>query len=164
MENTREIFLMQQTYATLFSLANKIQVTGDQYLKSLTSRQLMAMIAIVHLPEGEASLNNIARMLGTTKQSVKQIITIIENKGYVDSVPNLRDKRAVNIKITETGDQALLESNELGIKLLAYLFHDFNLEEMEILWSLLKKLYRFDGVEQASFEEEIDYKPINKGV
>jgi hypothetical protein len=38
------------------------------------------------------------------------------------------------------------------------------LEEMEILWSLLKKLYRFDGVEQAGFEEEIDYKPINKGV
>jgi DNA-binding MarR family transcriptional regulator len=154
---------MQQTYSTLFSIANKIQVVGDRYLKRLTSRQLMAMIAIVHLPEGETSLNNIARMLGTTKQSVKQIISILEKKGYVVSVPNSQDKRAVNIKITNSGDQVLFESNELGLEYLAYLFHDFSVEEIEALWSLLKKLYRFDGVEQAGFEEEIDYKPNNEG-
>ncbi|MBV4420473.1 hypothetical protein KM800_14275 [Clostridium tyrobutyricum] len=27
-----------------------------------------------------------------------------------------------------------------------------------MLWTLLKKLYRFDGEEQNSFEEEVDYK------
>ncbi|MDP4093106.1 MAG: MarR family transcriptional regulator, partial [Bacillota bacterium] len=78
MDIHRELFLMQQTYATLFSLANKIQVKGDKYLEGLTSRQYMTMIAIAHLPENETTLNNIARKLGTTKQSVKQLITIIE--------------------------------------------------------------------------------------
>jgi hypothetical protein len=32
------------------------------------------------------------------------------------------------------------------------------LEEMETLWNLLKKLYRFDGEEQDGFEENIDLK------
>jgi DNA-binding MarR family transcriptional regulator len=157
MENPREVFLMQQTYATLFSLANKLQVRGDQYMKRLTSRQFMAMLAIIHLSEDSVSLNNIARMLGTTKQNVKQLITIIEKKGYVITVPNQQDRRAVNIKITESGRQVMIESNEMGMKFFADLFNEFTIEEMEVLWSLLKKLYRFDGQEQAGLEEEIAF-------
>ncbi len=34
MKNPRRFFLMQQTYATLFSLANKLQVKGDRVLKT----------------------------------------------------------------------------------------------------------------------------------
>lgn len=156
MDYLRELFLMQQTYATLFSVANKIQVEGDKYFDSLTSRQYMAMIAIAHLPEEETTLNNIARKLGTTKQSVKQLINIIESKGYVATVPSRVDKRAVNVRITEPGKQVLLECSEKGPRFMADLFTDFTAEEMETLWSLLKKLYGFDGQEQDGFEEEAD--------
>jgi len=34
-----------------------------------------------------------------TKQSVKQLITLMENNGYVRTVPSRRDKRAVNVTI-----------------------------------------------------------------
>ena len=154
METPRDIFLMQQTYATLFSLTNKIQVKGDEYLKHLTSRQLMTLIAVVHLPQGEASLNNIARMLGATKQSVNQLIAIIQKKGFVAVEPNARDKRSVNIILTEAGKQAMLEDGERGMQLFNNLFHEFTPEEMETLWGMLKKLYRFDGEEQNGFEAE----------
>lgn len=114
----------------------------------------MTMVAIAHLPEDETTLNNIARKLGTTKQSVKQLITIIEDRGYVNIEPSLKDKRAVNVKITESGKQVLLEVGEKGIYLLAELFKDFSAEELETLWGLLKKLYGFDGEEQDGFEED----------
>lgn len=154
MDTYREIFLMQQTYATLFSLANKLQVQGDKYLEGLTLRQLMAMIAIIHLPEDEATLNNIARKLGTTKQSVKQFITILENKDYVISLPSQKDKRAVNIKITESGKRVMVQCSKKGLYFFENLFKDFTTDEMEILWKSLKKLYGFDGEEQDGFEEE----------
>ena len=154
MDNYREIFLIQQIYGTLFSLANKVQIQGDKYLENLTSRQFMAMIAIIHLPEDETTLNNIARKLGTTKQSVKQLITIIENKGYIITVPSQQDKRAVNVKITESGKQVMLECGERTINFMADLSKDFTRSEMESLWGLLKKLYRFDGEEQDGFEKE----------
>jgi len=145
---------MQQIYATLFSLTNKIQGKGDNYLDHLTSRQFMAMMAVIHLSEEEATLNNIARKLGSTKQSVKQMVMILENKGYVKVVPSGKDKRAVNVTITDPGKQALLEDNEKGIFFLAELFTEFSAAELETIWSLLKKLYRFDGEQQDGFEEE----------
>ncbi|HBE76247.1 MAG TPA: MarR family transcriptional regulator [Firmicutes bacterium] len=154
MDTHKEIFLMQQTYATLFSLANKIQMKGDQYFQSLTSRQFMAMIAILHLPEDETTLNNIAKKLGTSKQSVKQLITIIENKGYVTLVSSRKDKRAVNINITESGKQVMLECSAKGLNFFGDLFKDFTTKEMELLWELLKKMYRFDGEPQDDFEAE----------
>jgi len=163
MDNPKAIFLMQQTYATLFSLANKLQVKGDQYLKHFTTRQMMAMIAIGHLPEGEASLNNIARMLGTTKQTVRQLVTIIESNGYAVTESSQRDKRAVNIVITELGKQALVEDYMLGLNFFNDLFQGFSLEEMELLWSLLQRLYRFDGEEQAGFEEDMRLDPPSNG-
>lgn len=158
MDIYKEIFLMQQTYATLFSLANKIQVKGDKFLELLTSRQYMAMVAIAHLPEDETTLNNIARKLGTTKQSTKQLITIMENKGYVNVVPSKKDKRAVNVIITKSGKEVLLVVAEKGIFLLEDLFKKFSTEELETMWGLLKKLYSFDGEEQDGFEEEGNLK------
>lgn len=158
MDIYRELFLMQQTYATLFSLANKIQVKGDKFLELLTSRQYMAMVAIAHLPEDETTLNNIARKLGTTKQSAKQLITIIENKGYVNVVPSRKDKRAINVKITKTGKKVLLVVSEKGIFLLEELFKKLSTEELETMWDLLKKLYSFDGEEHDGFEEEGNIK------
>lgn len=154
MDHFKELFLMQQAYATLFSLANKLQVKGDKYLGSFTSRQYMAMLAIAHLPEEETTINNIARKLGTTKQSTKQIIDILESKGYVSTVPSPKDKRAVNVKISEAAMPVLMDSAEKGIYLMADLFKDFEGEEIETLWNMLKRLYRFDGEDQDGFEAE----------
>lgn len=153
MDIYRELFLMQQAYGTLFSLANKIQVKGDRFLELLTSRQYMAMVAIAHLPEDETTLNNIARKLGTTKQSVKQLITIMANKGYVNVVPSRKDKRAINVKITKTGKKVLLAVAEKGIFFLEDLFKKLSTDELETMWALLKKLYSFDGEEHDGFEE-----------
>lgn len=33
----KDLFFMQQAYATLFSVLNKIQIRGDEYFGSLTS-------------------------------------------------------------------------------------------------------------------------------
>jgi DNA-binding MarR family transcriptional regulator len=152
MEMNQTIFLMQQNFATLFALANKVQGKSDQYLKHLTSRQLMTMIAIGHLPEDEASLNNIARKLGTTKQSARQLVMLLEEKGFVCTTPSPRDKRALNVSVTSTGSQVLYEDFMLGMEFFNQLFHEFSQTELETLWNLLKKLYRFDGEEQDGFE------------
>lgn len=158
MNNNRDLFLMNQIYGTLFSLINKVQIKGDRYIENLTSRQFMTMIAIVHLSEDETTINNIARKLGTTKQSVKQLITAIENKGYIVTVPSKNDKRAINIKITESGKQIMSKCSVRSVNFMSDLFESFSTEEMEILWLLLKKLYSFDGEEQDGFEENINFE------
>ncbi|EKQ51482.1 MULTISPECIES: MarR family transcriptional regulator [unclassified Clostridium] len=157
MDNYKALFLIQQIYATLFSLTNKLQVKGDEFCDQITSRQFMALVAIIHLPENETTINNIARKLGTTKQSVKQMINSLENKGIILTLPSQYDKRAVNVKITETGVNAMKLCAEKSMSFFGNLSKNFSIEEMEILWTLLKKLYRFDGEEQDGFEENADF-------
>lgn len=76
----KDLFLMQQSYATLFSTLNKIQSRGDDYYESLTSRQFMTMVAILHLPEEETTFNNIAKKLGTSKQNINRLVSGIEKE------------------------------------------------------------------------------------
>lgn len=157
MNKKGEMFFPQQALAILFSVTNKIQMQGDKYLKDLSVRQLMVMIAIIHLPDGEAANINIARMLGTTRQSTKQIISILEQKGYLETTPSKQDKRALNILITGQGKQALQSCSQRLDILLSDIFHEFTVKDLETLWILLKKMYRFDGAEHVGFEKEVNY-------
>jgi DNA-binding MarR family transcriptional regulator len=113
----------------------------------------MTLIAIVHLPKGETSLNRIAEKMGTTKQNVKQLVSAMVKKSFVRIVPSKMDKRACNVEISEKGMAVFEECNSRGIKFLSELFYNFSENELENLWQMLKKLYCFDGKEQSGFEE-----------
>jgi len=157
MDALQDLFFMQQALSTLFSVTNKLQAAGDQFLKKLTVRQIMVMIAIIHLPEDRATLNSIAKKLGTTKQSVKQLVAAMEKKGYLATVPSEKDRRAVNVSITSAGKETIAANCEPSLDYFAGVFHEFSAEELKTFWDLLKKLYRFDGKEQDGFEEEVPY-------
>ncbi|GCF94165.1 MarR family transcriptional regulator [Enterococcus florum] len=152
MDEKQRLFLISQTYATLFSATNKVQTAGDEAIEELTSRQLMAFIAIAHLPEGQATLNRIASKLGASKQSTAQIITNLKRRGYLRTERNTADGRAVNIVITETGKAVFNRSNARGWAFLQELFQGFSNEELEVFWKLLRKLYQYDGTQQDGFE------------
>ncbi len=150
----KDLFLMQQTYATLFSVYNKLQTESDKHFVALSSRQYMTMLAILHLSENETTINSIAKKLGSTKQNTKQLITVLEKKGYINIKPSDIDKRATNISITTSGINEMLKSGEIGIMFLGEVFNEFTGEELQTLWDLLKKIYRFDGKEQDGFEND----------
>ncbi|MFT3984725.1 MAG: MarR family transcriptional regulator [Lachnospiraceae bacterium] len=157
MENTKELFLLQQTYATLFSVANKLQVKSDKALELLTNRQLMTMIAIIHLPKGEASLNRIARKMGTTKQNTKQLVDALKKKGFVKVVLSETDKRAYSIEINEERQNDFVECFLRGNQFLEEIFKGFTKAELEVMWNMLKRLHCFDGEVQDGFEEAVDF-------
>lgn len=148
-----DLHLIQQVYGTLFSLINKLQISGDQYLGSLTSRQFMTITALLHLPEDEATINNIARKLGTSKQNANRMIASIEKQGYITTFPSEKDKRAINVRLTSTGKEKMIECSEQMVVFLANAFQKLNTSELETLWSILKKLYAFDEKQQDGFEE-----------
>ena len=104
------LHLMQQVYSSLISVSNKLQTTGDKYCVPLTSRQYMTVLAMLHLPEEETTIVNIAYKLGATMQNVTQLIKSLEKK----------------------------------------------VKELETLWNLLIKLYRFDGAEMDGFEDNVE--------
>ena len=150
----RELFLMQQAYSTLMSAANKVENRADKNIKGLTSRQYMAILAVLHLPPEETTIRNIAHKLGTTKQNANRLIAAIEKKGYLTVSGSKKDKRAVNIRVADSCLPVLLECAENGTAFLSDIFREFTENELKTLWRLLKKLHRFDGQEYAGFEDD----------
>lgn len=110
MEYDKEYYLlhiMQQTYSSLVSVANKLQAIGDTYCEPLTSRQYMTMLAVLHLPKDETTIINIAKKLGTTKQNITQLIKSLEKKEFIAIKPSEKDKRAINVSVTDLWIYAL---------------------------------------------------------
>ena len=50
---------------------------------------------------------------------------------------------------------------EAAIDFMADIFKDFTKDEIETLWKLLAKLYRFDGVEIDGFEENVQIPNVD---
>lgn len=151
-----DLCLMQQVYATLFVTANKIQERGDKCFKNITSKQFMLILAVLHLKEDETTLNNIASKLGSSKQNINTLVKGMVKKGYLEVVPSLKDKRAVNVRVTDTIKDEIMSYSDVLINFLQDIFNKFTSDEVEVLWKLLKKLYEYDGIEQDGFEEKVE--------
>jgi DNA-binding MarR family transcriptional regulator len=152
MNEVRDLFFSQQALSALFAVTNKLQLQGDKYLRDLTIRQMLAIPAIIHAPDGKATINYVARKLGTTKQSAKQIMEALEKKKYISIAPSERDKRAVDVTITPEGGRAFTACSERTDEFLADIFHDFSTKDLETFCALLARLYRFDGSRQDILE------------
>jgi DNA-binding MarR family transcriptional regulator len=158
-------YIMDQTYATLIAVSNKLQTAADSYSDDLTIKQLLTLLAILHIPEGEATIISIAGKLSTTKQNATRIIKSLEKKNYIKVVPSEKDKRAVNVVLTEAGILSISKNSKDAKKnFMADIFNDFSKEELETLWKLLKKLYCYDGVLMDGFEERVKIPNISSEV
>ena len=151
----RELFLMQQICATLMSLARKLDTQNNKYAKDLTARQYMVILAIQLSPQSESTMMNIAKRLSTTKQNAAQLILTLERKGYVSRSTCDNNKREIKIKVTDSGINAMLEYAKTDVTVIASIFNGFTEEEMEMLWHLLQKLYRYDGIDYSGFEFDV---------
>jgi len=136
------------------SIGKKLNKQDDKSFKGLTTRQYMAILAIQHLPQGETTMVNIAKKLGTTKQNVNQLIPMLEKKGYVSRSTCKKNKNAVNIKITDSGLSAMLEYARASASVMTNIFEDFTEKEMETLLHLLRKLHCYDSIDYLGFEND----------
>jgi len=157
MDIAKDLFYAQQTLVALFSVTNKLQMQGDKHLQDITIRQMLAIPALVHAQDGKATINHLARSMGTTKQSAKQIVDAMERKGYLSVAPSEQDKRAVNITVTVEGQKAFNDCSERTDEFLADIFSNFTTEDLETLCTLLQKLYRFDRLGQEDFVGHTGY-------
>lgn len=148
-------FYLQQVFSTIFYISNKIQTEGDKLDKNVTVRQWMTLLAILHLPEGKANYNQIADMMGCSKQNAKKLVIVLERKGFVTIQKSDTDRRSVCIKVSESCRDILRDYYERGNLYLNDLFKNFDEEEAQTLWKLLKKLTDYDGSHWLGYEEKI---------
>ena len=103
-------------FGLLFALQNRLQAVGDTFYDEITCKQFFLM-ACMNLFQGEApTVQELAQVMGSSHQNVKQILNKLEQKGFVKVEPDEEDRRKLRISLTEyaalTGEKYRLKEEE----------------------------------------------------
>ena len=103
-------------FGLLFALQNRLQAVGDTFYEEITCKQFF-LLACMNLFQGEApTVQDLAAVMGSSHQNVKQILNKLEQKGFVKVEPDGEDRRKLRISLTEyaavTGEKYRLREEE----------------------------------------------------
>ncbi|MBM7542247.1 MarR family winged helix-turn-helix transcriptional regulator [Amphibacillus cookii] len=127
-------------FASLFLMANRLQMLGDRLDQQLTVKQWL-LIAIIYksLPD-QLSVKEIARIVGVTHQNVMQMVKNLKEKGFLEVYTDTKDRRVKRVGLTEKCQQHLLTREDRELEFINRLFADFHTEEVQELSRLIEKL------------------------
>ena len=96
----------------LSAFDNRYQAKADSFFVDISWKQFFAIICI-NLCKETPTLKELADIMGSSHQNVKQILMKLEKKGYVQILPDQTDKRKQRIVLTEK-TRAFCEEHEEG--------------------------------------------------
>ncbi len=133
---------VMSTWMQLFRAFNKIRAKESQYIQSfdLTMNQFQVLEVLYH--RGDLSIGAITKLTMGTHGNTTVVVRNLKRDGFVNSVPDERDKRSSILSITAKGEEvieALFPNHAENFK--GY-FEALDDEEIDTLFNLLRKLQK----------------------
>ena len=126
-------------YVNIFVCANRLQAIMDSGLEDITAKQWLAITMIDAFPE-PPTLKQMAELSGVTHQSMRQIVDRLIDKGFLEVVPDKKDKRAIRLVKTEAANNIRTKKADQNISIVYRLFDCLSNEETTAYCSALAKL------------------------
>jgi len=138
-ETNRKVF---DVFGSIFLLSQKLQYITDYELgkHNLTTKQFLVLAAVDTAFENPPTLNEVAMVLSTSRQNVKQLANQLEKKSFMELVSDPSDKRKVLLKTTEKNRLFWDNHAKENMVFFRRLFGDLTNDEVEQLYLLLSKL------------------------
>lgn len=129
-------------FGSLFLLANKLQVIGDQYLgkDDMTTKQWFLTVMISQFRDNPPTLSEVAELMGSSRQNVKQLALKLEEKEFLKIEKDEQDARAIRLKLTEKSQAFWEKRQDQDNQFIMDLFSSFSEEEMNIMTNSIGKL------------------------
>ena len=131
-------------FGSIFLLANKLQVIGDQYLgrDGITTKQWFLTAMISQFQDNHPTLSEVAELMGSSRQNVKQLALKLEEKGFISMEKDDQDGRALRLKLTENFKTFWESRENEDDQFIKELFTDLSEEEIYIMFSSFNKLLK----------------------
>lgn len=126
-------------YVNIFICANRLQAIMDGGFEDITAKQWLAITMIDAFPE-PPTLKQISEMSGVTHQSMRQIVDRLIAKGYLEVVPDKKDKRAIRLIKTDKANTIRTKKPGQDMSFVFKLFECLDETETEIYCNSLAKL------------------------
>ena len=118
---------------------NRYQAKADNFFEEISWKQYFA-ICCIELCKEPPSINELAQMMGSSRQNVKQILNKLEKKGYVQSTCDQDDKRIQRIIVTEKMKTFLKAYDEGSQITVAKIFEGIEPEDIATTISTILKM------------------------
>jgi Transcriptional regulators len=130
-------------FGSIFLLANRLQAIGDQYLgkDNITTKQWFLTIMISQFQNNPPTLTEVADLMGSSRQNVKQLALKLEEKGFLIMEKDRNDARALRLKLTEQCKTYWEQRSKQDNKFIIELFSQLSESEIDAVNTGFKKLF-----------------------
>ena len=124
-------------FKSIFQVSNLMHAAGDRLSAELTFKQWFLLLVLCRNPQG-LSVNEVAQKLAVKRQSVKKMIAILENKGYVATTKAENDGRALCVAATDKALAFWRGHKELGFGLMQQALAGIEEDKLDVAQQVLQ--------------------------
>ena len=114
----------------LSAFENRFQAMADKHMEEISWKQFFAIICISMCSENP-TLNELAEIMGSSHQNVKQILLKLEKKGFVRFLADEDDKRKQRIELTEYCKEFCSRNEADSFRIMARMFEGVSQEQLQ---------------------------------
>lgn len=115
----------------LSAFDNRFQAVADKTMEEISWKQFFAIICI-NLCKEQPTIKELAEIMGSSHQNVKQILLKLEKKGFVNIYADSVDKRKQRINLTEYCIEFCQKNDELSSQIMKKMFDGISEEQLGV--------------------------------
>ncbi len=135
--------MMDKKYALFglfFAFHNRLQAAGDSFYEEITCKQFFLLACMSLYPNEAPTSNELAKTMGCSRQSVKEILNNLEKKGFVWLCVDENDKRKQRIYLTEKANHMSEQYQEKETVFMKQLYEGVGEEDIEKIYRILSHI------------------------
>jgi DNA-binding MarR family transcriptional regulator len=126
-------------FAVIFTLANKLQVLGDEFDRNITIKQWLFMVSVSKF-NTPPTISEVAHFIGYSRQNAKRIAVDLHKNGYVTILKDKNDARALRIELTPKCMEYFKKRDLREIEFLENIFTGFDADMTQSVFEGLIRL------------------------
>ena len=115
----------------LSAFENRFQAVADNAIKEISWKQFFAVICI-NLCKEKPTVKELAEIMGSSHQNVKQILLKLEKKGFVHITVDEKDKRKQRIELTDYCREFCAKNDEMTTMAIGKMFEGVSPEQIQV--------------------------------
>ena len=115
----------------LSAFENRFQAVADNAMKEISWKQFFAIICI-SMCKSNPTVKELAEIMGSSHQNVKQILLKLEKKGFVRIAVDEKDKRKQRIELTDYCREFCLRNTEMTTNIMKKMFAGISDEQLQV--------------------------------
>jgi len=137
-----------EIFGKIFFLSNRLEYLGDNDLRKdgLTTKQWQLIAVTGKYFAYPPSVSEVAEVLSTTHQNIKQIALKLQEKGFISIEKDEKDRRVLRLRLTEKNRKYWESKSNEDVVFINSLFSALTEKEIQELYALLNKLEKSIGM------------------